>query len=237
VNVSKVQYIGVGTPQANATVDIEFQRFMRGPFFPVFSRLTSNAGQSADRLIEYINTMPEALQSYDTMPLAAFAFGCTGSSYLVGAEREEEVCEALQQKHRIPVVTATQAIRRELEGRGAQRIAILAPYPQDLCDAAISYWGGMGFTISTCQRIDVGDDTRNIYALTDEEVAAAIADFDIGDADLLLLSGTGMPTIKALQDATHPTISSNLCLAVEVLRRTQNWPPAEAANVQQLLGT
>jgi len=235
--LSKNIYIGVGTPQANPTVEVEFQHFMRGPIFPVFTRLTSRAEESADRLVEYINAMPDALQSYDTMPLAAFAFACTGSSYLVGAEREEAICEAMLQKHRIPIVTATQAIRRELEGRGAQRIAMLAPYPQPLCDAAISYWRALGFNIDVSQRIDIGADTRSIYALTDAEVAAAIADFDIGDADLLLLSGTGMPTIKALQDAPYPTISSNLCLAVEVLRRTQNWPPAEAADIHQLLGT
>lgn len=229
-------YIGVGTPQANPTVEIEFQRFMRGPAWPMFTRLTSAADAPTDRLVAYIEQMPAALASYDTLPLRAFAFACTGSAYLVGDEREEEICNELIQKHRIPVVTATQAIRRELEGYGARRIAMLAPYPRELCDAAVSYWGRLGFDVVELKRIDTGADTRGIYELNDEQVAAAMADFDAPSADVILLSGTGMPTIKALQNSTAPMLSSNLCLATEVLRRSQQWPANEAADIHKLLG-
>ena len=69
---------------------IEFQRFMRGPAHALFTRLVSNAGETGERLIEYIEQLPQALASYDTMPLRAFAFACTGSAYLVGSEREEQ---------------------------------------------------------------------------------------------------------------------------------------------------
>ena len=227
-------YIGVGTPQANPTVEIEFQRFMRGPVHAMFTRLTSKAESTNDRLVEYMVQMPRALESFDTMPLGAFAFACTGSAYLLGDEREEKITNELMQRHRVHVVTATQAIRRELEGRGATRIAMLAPYPQDLLDAAVRYWARLGFDVIVAERIDVGADTRAIYTLTDERVAAALADFDAADADLVLLSGTGMPTIAALENSATPLLSSNLCLATEVLRRTGRWPPNEAADVHKL---
>ena len=57
---------------------------------------------------------------------------------------------------------------------------------------------------------------------------------DTNGYDVTLLSGTGMPTIAALRDATSPMISSNLCLATECLRRVHLWPPNEAADVMQL---
>lgn len=228
--------IGVGTPQANPTVEIEFQQFLCGPVWPMFTRLTSDSDSPNDRLIEYMEQMPDALASYDTMPLTAFAFACTGSSYLLGEEREEEITNELVQKHRIHVVTATQAIRRELQGHGAHRIAMLAPYPDDLCDAAVVYWERLGFDIVASGRIDTGTDTRGIYEITDEQVAAALAGFDPAGADVVLLSGTGMPTIAALRAAEVPMLSSNLCLVTEVLRRTQQWPPNEAANVHKLCG-
>ena len=227
-------YIGVATPQANPTVEIEFQRFMRGPAHALFTRLVSNAGATGDRLIEYIEQLPQALASYDTMPLRAFAFACTGSAYLVGSEREEQICAELMQRHRIPIVTATQSIRREFEGRGAQRIAMVAPYSLDLCEAAVRYWGNIGFDVIALERIDVGDDTRGIYDLRDEDVAAALADFDDAGADVVLLSGTGMPTIQALQSSNKPMLSSNLCLATEVLRRARLWQPNEAADIHRL---
>jgi len=229
-------YIGVGTPQANPTVEIEFQRFIRGPAHAVFTRLVSDADTPRERLVEYMAQLPKALASFDTMPLRAFAFACTGSSYLLGAEREEELCNELMQRHRIPVVTATQGIRRELEGRGARRIAMLAPYPQELCDAAVAYWSKLGFDIVVYSRIDVGPDTRAIYDITDEQVIAALGEFDDQGADLVLLSGTGMPTIEALKRSDRPMLSSNLCLATEVLRRAQCWQPNEAADIERLCG-
>jgi maleate isomerase len=227
-------YIGVATPQANPTVEIEFQQYLHGPAWPMFTRLTSRAESPGDRLVEYMEQMPAAMASYDTLPLSAFAFACTGSAYLLGEEREEEITNALVQTHRIPVITATQAIRRELEGHGAQRIAILAPYPQELCDAAMAYWNRLGFQIVSSDRIDIGADTRGIYELTDDQVAAALQKFDAAGADLVLLSGTGMPTIEALKNSKVPILSSNLCLATEVLRRTRLWPSNEAANIHKL---
>jgi len=227
-------YIGVATPQANPTVEIEFQRFMRGPAHALFTRLTSGADASTDRLVEYMEQMPAALSSFNSLPLRAFAFACTGSAYLLGDEREEHITNDLMQRHQIPIVTATQAIRRELEGRGATRIAMLAPYPEDICGAAVDYWKRLGFDVIALHRIDIGTDTRAIYELTDEQVADALAEIDDAGADLVLLSGTGMPTIAALQHSNTPMLSSNLCLATEVLRRVHLWPPSVAADINAL---
>ncbi len=228
------RYIGIATPQANPTVEIEFQQFLSGPAHGIFTRLTSDAESPNDRLIEYIEQLPAALESYDSMPLSALAFACTGPSYLLGDEREEEITNEVIQRFRIPVVTATQAIRRELEGRGARRIAMLAPYPTDLFDAAILHWKRLGFEIVTSERIDTGADTRGIYTLSDEQVQSALDEFDSADADIILLSGTGMPTVAALQNSRVPMLSSNLCLATEVLRRVQLWPSTEAADIHKL---
>ncbi len=234
--MNEAVYIGVATPQANPTVEVEFQRFWRGPVYPVFTRLTSKAENPASRVVEYIEQIPDALATFDALPLRAFAFACTASSYLVGNEREEAIVEAAERQYRVQVVTATQAIRRELQGRGAQRIAIMAPYPTDILDAARRYWESLGVDIVALGQIDTGTDTRRIYELSDVQVADALDGFETPEADLLLLSGTGMPTINALQRPGLPVLSSNLCLATEMMRRTQQWPPTEAANVSVLLG-
>lgn len=228
-------YVGVGTPQANPTVEIEFRKMLRAPVQAITTRLTSLATEPAQRLINYIEQLPAALQSFDTMPLRAFGFACTGSSYLVGNEREDKLIEAAEQVSGIQVVTATRAIHREMQGRGAARIAILSPYPADLQAAAVAYWQGLGHNIVATASIDIGSDTRAIYEISDGEVAAAIASFDTRDADLLLLSGTGMPTLASLQLAPIPTISSNLCLATELLRRVSLWPADVAADIAKLI--
>ena len=228
--------IGIASPQANPTVDIEFQQFFRGPARAIVTRLTSASESPAERLVQYVEQLPSALASYGTMPLRAFGFACTASSYLVGHEREDELRDQSERAHRVQVVTATQAIRRELEGRAARRIGMLAPYPAELIDKAVNYWGDLGFNIAAVQRIDIGEDTRAIYGITDEQVTTALRDFDANGCDVILLSGTGMPTINALLNSDRPMLSSNLCLATELLRRTQLWPPHEAAEISRMIG-
>lgn len=228
--------IGVATPQANPTVELEFREFYRGPICAQITRLTSSASQPGDRLIDYMRQMPTALASYDTMPLAAFLFACTGSAYLLGADVEDEITTSLERERGFPVVTANQAIRDELEIRNARRLAILAPYPATLLEASVRYWESKGIDVVASQRIDIGSDTRGIYALTDSDVASALDAFDTANADVLLLSGTGMPTIAALHRSGMPTISSNLCLATAPLRRIGRWPADRAAHIDRLCG-
>lgn len=228
-------YIGIATPQANPTVELELHAFLHEPVHALFTRLTSKAESPNERLIEYLEQLPEALASFDSLPLRVFGFACTASSYLLGHEREEEIVTEAERQYRVQTITATQAIRRELQGRAARRIAILAPYPRDICDAAIEYWSSLGVEVTNLERIDIGSDTRRIYELRDDDVWRALDNFDMAGADLLLLSGTGMRSIDALKRAQVPMLSSNLCLATEALRRTQSWPPHDAADVSRLL--
>lgn len=228
--------IGVATPQANPTVELEFREFFRGPVCAQVTRLTSSAAEPDARLVEYMRQMPAALASYDTMPLAAFLFACTGSAYLLGAEAETEITGRLERERGFPVITANQAIEDELEIRAAQRIALLAPYPAALLEASVRYWESKGIDVVARERIDTGSDTRGIYALTDSDVASALDAFDPANADVLLLSGTGMATIAALHRNGMPTISSNLCLAAAALRRIGRWPADAAADIHRLCG-
>lgn len=232
---SSREFVGVGTPQANPTVEIEFRRMLRGPVETMTTRLTSSSATVEQRLCDYLEGLPSALETFGTLPLRLFAFACTGSSYVVDDAHADDVVRAAEQRSQVPIVTAVQAIRRELEGRGARRIAMLAPYPEDLCDTACRYWKRLGFDIVALERIDIGMDTRAIYDLDDGDVETAVARVDTSGADVLLLSGTGMPTLAALERATFPTLSSNFCLATEILRRLQHWPASEAANIHELI--
>lgn len=232
--------LGIGTPQSNPTVEPEIRTLLPDAVNLLATRLTSPVADSRDRLIDYLERLGDALDTYDRLALDAFGFACTGSSYLVGATREDEIVAAAEAGRVYPVITAARAVRAALEHLGARRIAVVSPYPVWLDDAAIAYWVASGFEVTSHGRIDTGDaDTRGVYGMTSATAMKAATALDTGGADAILLAGTGMPTlavIAALERRTGlPVVSSNLCLAWALAGVLEPPPPPRPAGTGETL--
>lgn len=221
---------GLLTPQANPTVEPEFRRLMPAGTELYTARLTSDGADTRRRLLDYLEQLPALLTQYDTLRLAAVAFACTGSSYLLGAEREAERVAAASRVIGAPVETAALAIRAALEHLNARRLFIVTPYPPWLRDAGVAYWRAAGIEVTGTADVPTGTpspgnntmadssmaDTRGIYELASADAERVLAAANTGNADAILLSGTGMPTLPLLRrraGQTPPVLSSNLCLA------------------------
>ena len=216
-------WIGVGTPQANPTVEAEFCRLLPNDVEMQVARLRGNAGSSEQRMVDYIETLPETLSTFDTLKPDVFGFANTGSSYLVGAAREAEICTAINAQFGYPMVTAAQAVLSAFAAIQASRIAILAPYPQPIIDAGVAFWEATGLKVVAVHRLDIGStDTRNIYSLRSEDALRGLESLASHDADAIMLSGTGMPSLSVIRQAWpiygKPILSSNYCLAWALLK-------------------
>jgi maleate isomerase len=211
--------LGIGTPQANPTVEAEMRVLLPPAVAMAAVRLTSTSQNPLFRLRLYLEGLEETLSQYDTLRPDAFGFACTGSSYLVGAQREAEIVADIGGRFGYPIVTATAAIIWQLNRLGAKRIALASPYPAALADAAEAYWRAAGFDVADVRRIETGSgDTRSIYALGSEDARPAAEALRRTEVDAVLLSGTGMPSLALIAEAADgpPVISSNLCLALRL---------------------
>ena len=211
-------WVGVGVPQANPTVEAEMRRLLPRDAELLTGRLVSRAPTSVERLIDYFDGLDRTLDSYDVLLPDVYGFACTGSSYLVGAGREAEIVAGAEARLGCPFVTAAQAILDALEALGVERVALLAPYPADIVEAGVAFWRAAGLSVVQVMTIDLGSqDTRRIYGLRSADALAALDDGVSDEAEALLMSGTGMPTLAALAPAAdrigRPVLSSNYCLA------------------------
>lgn len=231
------------TPQANTTVEPEMQVLLPGTVLT--ARCTGTSRDSRQRLMDYIDRLDATLACFDTAPIRAAGFACTGSNYLVGLAEEERRFRAASLEKGFPVISATQAIRQCLDVLAAKRIAMLSPYPDWLTEAAHNYWRNAGYAVTVNRLPAESPDTRSIYKLTSGRVVEAIKNIDLEGCDAVLLSGTGMPTLHTLtanplvsarQDAAVPVLSSNLCLAWAMLAAVKPALATRAA-LLDFLGT
>lgn len=210
--------VGVMVPQANPIVEPEMASLLPKGFSMLVTRLQGSRTDSRSRLLNYLENISDSLDAYDIAPLDAVGYACTGSSYLVGVEHEYRVFSEMSERYGYPVISSAQAVRLALSDLGALKIALLAPYPKWLHVAGEEYWRKVGLTlVSSASLAFDTNDTRNIYSTTSSMALEAFKALSWDNADAVVLSGTGMPTLRALLEIRRltdkPVISSNLCLA------------------------
>lgn len=230
--------VGIAVPHTNPTVEPEMQALLPDSIGVYATRLTHPASRVEERLNHYVRHMPEAISTFGEMKLAAFGFGCTGSSYVAGLELEDRLTAEAIERTTIPVITAAQAIRAALKDLGCTSIALLSPYPEALAEAGYRYWEAAGIRIVDRLRVDPAlTDTHRIYELTSDDALAGLRRLNTSEADCLVASGTGMPTLRALRtlgaETELPILSSNLSLAWALTRAAA--PELATSSPQQML--
>ena len=230
--------VGVAVPHGNPTVEPELRALILADIGVYATRLTHTSPHVEERIDHYIRHMPDAIRSFGSMGIRAFGFGCTGSSYIAGLELEDQLTVAATSECGVPVITAAQAIRLALAALAARKIALVSPYPEDLAEAGYRYWDSARVEVVTKLRVDPAlSDTHHIYELGSDDALAAIRRIDKTGADCVVVSGTGMPTLRALRaldaQSALPVISSNLCLAWALTRAVA--PALAPATPVQLL--
>ena len=191
--------IGLLTPQANTTVEPEFCILMPSGYAFLNARLVSDKPTIEARLGDYFTGMADTAAQFANAPLGAYAFACTGASYLQGRAREADAVQAIEDHRGRPFITAGRAVAEALHLIGAARIALVSPYPPTLTDASVRYWRAHGFEVaSVSNAFNPGSDFHPIYSLDAVAAQSALDQTSADKVDAIVMLGTGMPTLSPI---------------------------------------
>jgi maleate isomerase len=216
--------VGLLTPQANTTVEAEFQILLPQGVGMVNGRLVSHAPELHDRLQDYFANLDLHTAQFGDAPINVLGLAVTGASYFMGLAKEAELLQRISLSRGVPVISAGWAVRQCLTLLGAKRIALVSPYPHSLLLHSQAYWTSDGFEVLEVAQVEktAGGSSSSgtshpVYSLGSEVVVQSLQTLSSTAADAVVLLGTGLPTLRCLLAAPQvlgkPVISCNLALA------------------------
>ena len=208
--------IGVLTPQANTTVEPEFWIMLPPGVAMINARMLSPQASLEARLADYLENIDATIAQFANAPLGAIAIATTGTSYIAGAAREQELVDRITRATGVPFISTGQAVVRALRTLSARTIGLVSPYPESLTQKSVGYWADQGFAVRGLARIGTRSDTFHpIYSISAAGAEAGVQELKSQKLDAIVLLGTGMPTLEAVLqhvDEGPVLMSCMLCL-------------------------
>jgi maleate isomerase len=145
----------------------------------------------------------------------------TATSYHLGRSGEADLLGRLERSTGRRVITAFGSVVRALERLNVRKLALGTPYSPEVTSQGKAHLESHGLQIV---KFDSLKGIENIYETTTEQAYALARSVNASDAEAVFLSGTGMPTVSALevleQDLGKPVISSASAMMWHALRLT-----------------
>jgi len=225
--------VGMLTPQANTTVEPEFNLLWPAGVAMINARLMSDKESMSARLVDYFASYAPSLRQFANAPIGVAAAACTGTSYLAGRAQEAALVHEIAARNGYPFITAALAVVDALNALGARRLGLVSPYPDDLNRASIAYWQSHGFEVAEVAGAFNRDSAfHQIYSLGASVAAQALQSLKDKRLDAIVMLGTGMPTLMPIAGAIGwsgpPVMSCNLCLAWRAVEALDGHMPRRA---------
>src|SRR2546426_5243290 len=193
--------MGGPAPPGNPRVEPDLYRLVPGGVPTPSARLDSAASASApgapagmeDRTRAYVESLPGPARTLAAVNPAVVVLAFTAASYANGFKGEQTLSDRIASLTGTRALTAAQAVLAALHHLRVKKLALGTPYPESISALGKAYWEAAGFEIVGYRRLA---GVENIYDESEERAYRLAREADAPDADAVLLSGTGLPTIE-----------------------------------------
>lgn len=213
------QHAGVLVPWANLVVESELPRWAGSSVAWHYARLVPASRGTAldgDFLSGLLSAVPAALAQLAALPLARVYLACTSAAFMFPGRARDVTASA-----GVPVITAFDAIVAVLRHQNADRIVLLTPYPEEVCDQEAQMFREHGLTVTAHATLNASDGYSAVEPGQIEALTRRASQRAMTEAQAIVLSCTGWPTFgleKTLQEVLgKPVLSSNLAIARHAL--------------------
>ena len=172
-----------------------------------------------ERNRQHVEHMEESVRLLAMVKPKVIVMAHTATSYTLGKEGEAALAAKMERTTGIPFVTAFGSVVAALGHLQAKSVALATPYAREWTLRGKSHLELHGIEVASWGHLD---DVSNIYEETPERAYALARRVDVPEAQVLFLSGVGMPTLDVLapleRDLGKPVISSCSAMVWNALR-------------------
>jgi maleate isomerase len=216
--------LGFLVPPGNPTVETEMIALAPQGVSVHFHRMTARGATGSlqgqdERNRMMVDNLEGSVELIAMVEPDVIVVAHTATSYYLGRERETELLARLQRVTGKRVVTAFGSVVEALQRLKVRRVALGTPYSPETTLQGKAHLEAHGFEVVNFANLP---NVTNIYDETAERAYRLARSLDREDAEAVFLSGTGMPTLPALepleQDLGKPVISSASAMMWHALR-------------------
>jgi maleate isomerase len=216
--------IGFLVPPGNPTVEPEMMELAPEGVSLHFTRMNAegpagtHTGQE-ERNLSQVASVPDGVKLLSMVSPNVIVMAHTATSYTLGQGLEATLVERMEALSGARFITAFGSVLEALAHLGARRIAYATPYSAEMTARGRHHLERCGLEVVSSGHLS---NVRNIYEETSERAYAIARQVDHPDADVIFLSGVGMPTLDALkpleEDTGKPVISAASAMMWYALR-------------------